>query len=112
MRENTRRKVGKTMESKYMYYIVENHVNVETGAYRGDILHLDEYLPSLFESYEKARAYIEKRLVPHSTELRKQSGFFAGSERKYVDGKETWWVLSNRYYHTVYRIRKAKVASE
>ena len=100
------------MERKYMYYIVENHVNVETGAKSGDILHLDEYFPSLFESYEKARAYIENRLVPHSTELRKQSGFFAGSERRYVDGTETWWVLSRKYFHAVYSIRKAKVASE
>ena len=100
------------MESKYMYYIVETHVNVETGEYNGEIHNLDEYLPSLFNSYEEAKARIEKRLVPHSIELRKESGFFAGFERKYVGGKETWWVLSTRYFHTVYRIRKAKVASE
>ena len=94
------------MERKYMYYIVETHVNVETGERNGEIHLLDEYLPSLFDSYEEAKARIEKRLVPHSIE------FFAGEERKYVDGTETWWVLSNRYFHTVYRIRKARVASE
>ena len=35
------RKEGKTMESKYMYYIVETHVNVETGEYNGEIHNLD-----------------------------------------------------------------------
>lgn len=99
-------------KDKYMWYIVENNVNVETNVDTGDILHLDEYFPSLFESYDKAKAYIEKRLMPHSTELRKQSGFFAGAERRYVDNTETWWILSNQYFHTVYSIRKAKVASE
>ena len=99
-------------KDKHMYYIVEHHVKVETNEAGGDIIHLDEYFPSLFESYDKAKAYIEKRLVPHSTELRKQSGFFVGTERRYVGRTETWWVLSNEYFHTVYSIRKAKVASE
>lgn len=51
-------------KNKYMYYIVERHVDVKTNESRGDILHLDEFFPSLYESYDEAKAYIEQRLVP------------------------------------------------
>lgn len=99
-------------KDKYMYYVVEYHVDVKTNKAGSAIHHLDEFFPSLFGSYEAAKAYIEKRLVPHSIELRRESGYYVDDDRIYVDGTETWRVFSNEYYHVFYEIRKAKVAPE